>query len=59
MFNQKVSFESTKYFMIKFTRYIWRIKCSLCIFFFQIAVSVIHVGAFTISLMSLNNNDVL
>ena len=58
MFNLKVSFESTKYFITKFTRCIQRIK-HFYIFFTQSAVSEIHVSALTISLMSLTNNDVL
>ena len=58
MFNLKVSFESTKYFITKFTRCIQRIK-HFYIFFTQSAVSAIHVSALTISLMSLTNNDVL
>ena len=53
MFNQKVSFESS----LRGTY--GGLNVHFCIFFFQIAVSVIHVGALTISLMSLTNNDVL
>ena len=58
MFNLKVSFESIKYFITKFTRSIQRIK-HFYIFFTQSVVSAIHVSALTISLMSLTNNDVL
>ena len=52
--NLKVSFESTKYFITKFTKCIQMIK-HFYIFFIQSAVSVIRVSALTISLTSLTS----